>query len=113
MVRCRGGTGPGLGPWPWGACGADSVCGVFQVRGVGLLPPGVASSRAAAASAYDRGKDCSPPAQEGMTGQWREPTACFAGMFAKGIQAFKELGVLSDVICVVVLSYERSGGAFT
>lgn len=31
--------------------------GVFQVRGVGLLPSGVASGRAAAASAYYRGKD--------------------------------------------------------
>lgn len=46
--------------WTWilglGVRGANSVW-VFQVRGVGLLPPRLASGRAAAAAAYYRGKD--------------------------------------------------------
>lgn len=32
-------------------------------------------------------------------------------MFVERIQAFKELGVLSDFISVVLLSFERFGGA--
>lgn len=73
---------------------------MFQVRGVGLLPPGVASGRAAAASAYDRGKDRSPSTLEVMTCRRREPTAYFAAMFVKGMRAFQELGVLKRFLSV-------------
>lgn len=56
MVRCRGRKGPSLDPWPWGFAKLIQFVCVFQVRGVGLLPPRAAFGRAAAAAAYYRGK---------------------------------------------------------
>lgn len=91
--------------------------GVFQVRGVGLLPSGVASGRAAAASSYYRGKEfftanaSHQPKRYWVTCHWRGTAECLAGMFVEGIQAFKDLGVLSDFIWVVLLSFEGFGGA--
>lgn len=95
MVRRQGRKRLGLDPWPLGLVGINSVW-VFQVRGVGLLAPCLASGRAAAAAAYYRGKHfitvSAPHQPEGL---WCIPS-CLAGMFVERIKAFKELDVFSD-----------------
>lgn len=96
MVRCQDGKGPGLILGLGGLVKLIRFAGVFQVRRVSLLPSGVASDRASAASAYYRGKDFTAraphsPKRYRVTCPWRGADY-LAGVFVEGIQAFKELG---------------------
>lgn len=101
----------------WG-CGSNSVW-VFQVRGVGLLPPRLASGGAAAAAAYYRGKDIitadapyQPEELHRVLCRWME-AYCLSGTIVKGIQAFKELDVLSDLIGVGLSIFVKIWWCFT
>ena len=109
-VGVRGDQGWILG---LGGLGLIQFVWLFQVCGVGLLPPGIASVWAAAAAAYYRGNDVfTASAPQHQSRYWvpchQRGAHCLAGMFVEGVQAIHRVGYFKQFYLYVFVKLRKT-----